>query len=426
MANLINIGTAPNDGTGDDLRDAFDKINKDNPDNLIIVKQSSDLTNIQSDKQYFLAGVIDMGTTSIDLSGGKKLSIRGADFNVSGLFSSEDNYDLITGADAGNINLFDISIEVNGTNSRVYNITSNNGFNSIEVIRINYNNCTSLGVIDSYRQGLESGTGRFGGYPTLELKGNWLSGFRISTSIVRNLASDMTEPLFKAGTGLVFNSRFLTDINCDLPSVAPLLDFSPSNFSMTDTLQLQNCIISRNGIIDPTDTTIFPNITEKDNESKWRFNVGLPNTDKGGLMTITTQATTTIPSVNTWVDVAGTFTLTKAQHVDSPANGQVRNTDETPTEFKVLSVFTLDGTANDVFEMRATVFRDATSTFEPQEVFREAINSNVGGNDIGKFVMFDSFTLNTNDYVKYQIRNTTNANNVIALLDRCKFRLEER
>ena len=172
MANLINVGTSAGDDTGDTLRNAFIKVNSNTPDNLIVVKSASDFGVIDSTKQYFLAGNIDMGTTSIDLSGGKDISIRGADFNVSGLFSTEANYTLFTGADAGNVNMFDIGIGVSGVNSKVYNLIGNTGFEAIELTRVNYNNCTSLGVLDTYRQGLEVGTGRFGGTPRLELKGN--------------------------------------------------------------------------------------------------------------------------------------------------------------------------------------------------------------------------------------------------------------
>ena len=81
----------------------------------------------------------------------------------------------------------DYLIDVNGANSRVYNLSSLTGFEAFEFTRVNYNNCTSLGIIDSYRQGLEDGTGRFEGSPSLELAGLWVGGYRITTSIVRSL-----------------------------------------------------------------------------------------------------------------------------------------------------------------------------------------------------------------------------------------------
>ena len=55
--------------------------------------------------------------------------------------------------------------------------------NAFEFTRVNYINCTSLGDIYDYRQGLESGTGRFGGSPSLTLHGVWVGGYRITTSV---------------------------------------------------------------------------------------------------------------------------------------------------------------------------------------------------------------------------------------------------
>jgi hypothetical protein len=98
-------------------------------------------------------------------------------------------------------------------------------FNAFEFQRINYINCTSLGDIYNYRQGLEGGTGRFGGSPSLTLHGLWRGGYRITTSIVRSLAGTMTLPLFKEGAAFTMNSRFLTDINIDLAYISSFLRF---------------------------------------------------------------------------------------------------------------------------------------------------------------------------------------------------------
>jgi len=416
MANLIDVGTSANDGTGDALRDAFIKVNSNTPDNLIVVKSASDFGVIDSTKQYFLAGNIDMGTTSIDLSGGKDISIRGADYNVSGLFSKEDNYTLFTGADAGNINMFDIGIEISGANSKVYDVTGNTGFEAIELTRINYNNCTSLGTIDTYRQGLESGTGRFGGTPSLELSGNWVGGFRITTSIVRSIDDTMADALFKAGTGLVFNSRFLTDINADLGTLAPLFDFSESNFSMFNSLQLIDCIITRNGVIDATDTTIYPNISEKSSYSKWKTNVGLPNTYVGGLLSLTTEAETTISLVDTFTTLLGVYTISDLQHFDSPVNGVLRNISGSPIDFKVISYIVLDGGANDNITIRIRKFDSSASTTSTIISQQATINNFQGGTDRCTFSILGRTTLEVNDYIFLEVANNTDTTNVTSLI----------
>lgn len=416
MANLVNVGTTAGDGTGDILRDAFIKINSNTPDNIVIVKEASDFGTIDSSKQYFLAGNIDMGTTSIDLSGGKDISIRGADFNASGLFSTEDNYTLFTGADAGNVNMFDIGIDISGANSKVYGLTANTGFEAIEVTRVNYNNCTSLGYLDNYRQGLEIGTGRFGGKPSLELRNVWLGGFRITTSIVRSIDDTMADALFKAGTGLVMNSRFLTDINADLGTLAPLTDFSESNFSMFNNLQLIDCIITRNGTINASDTTIFPNINEKSSYSKWKTNVGLPNTYVGGVLSLTTQATTTINTVDVFETLLGVYTASDLQHFDSPVNGVLRNISGSPVDFKIITYIVLQGGSNDVITIRLRKFDSSTSTTTTITSQQATVNNFQGGNDRCTLSILGRTTLEENDYYFIEVANNTDTTNVTALI----------
>ena len=230
--------------------------------NRVVVKTASQLAGtLSSTTQYFLDGIIDMGSTSIEIPVGG-LFIAGYNFDQSGLTSSANTFTLFTSPVGGSGNvLFDnFLIDVSGTGSQVYNLVSDTGNEAIEVDRINYNNCTSLGTIDNYRQGLEQGTGRFGGTPNLTLKGIWVGGFRITTSIVRNLAVGMTGALFQAGVGFRMDSRFLSDINCDLPASAALFDFASSQFPNSSTLQMIGAIISRDGVIDASDTNLTPNI----------------------------------------------------------------------------------------------------------------------------------------------------------------------
>ena len=166
----------------------FKNVNLDNDGNIGVVIQSSDaLENrivvnqsnvattlggvIDSTKEYFIDGSIDMGTIQITVPT-TGLSLKGYNFEVSGLFSSEDNYTMFISESAiaigsGNLIGQDYDIKVSGLNSKVYELYDSNGFNAFEFSRINYSDCTSLGDIYDYRQGLETGTGRFGGSPSL-------------------------------------------------------------------------------------------------------------------------------------------------------------------------------------------------------------------------------------------------------------------
>ena len=157
-----------------------------------------------------------MGATSIEIPSGG-INIKGYDFNISGLTSSENSYTMFTSpvGGSGDILWSDFKIEVTGTSSQVLDVVADTGFEAFEIDRINFNDCTSLGEIDNYRQGLETGTGRFGGTPNLILSGAWIGGYFIETSIVRSL-TDGSYSLYEEGTAFTMASRFRSNQNIDL------------------------------------------------------------------------------------------------------------------------------------------------------------------------------------------------------------------
>ena len=387
-------------------------------DRRVIVTKASDLENIDSTKEYFIDGIIDMGTTSLVVPT-TGITIRGHSFDLSGLISSEPNHVLIKSESAligsGNILGADFYMSVTGAGSKVYDLYDATGFNAFEFARINYIDCESLGDIHDYRQGLESGTGRFGGKPSLTLHGTWIGGYRITTTIVRSLDASMTEPLFKAGTAFVMNSRFLTDINCDLPASAAFCDFAPSNFSNPSTVQVRGAIFSRNFSFDATDTNIFPNIDATDLESDWDNNIGIPNTFVGGESTITTEVLTTIPAVNTVTDLDGTFTTGNLQHFDAPSNGQLRHIGINPREYLVTFDLVLEGSPNRDFKLHLYKF-DGTSSSSIYTMTR-VINNNVGGRDVAYFTGQTFVTLEQNQYVYWRAENLTDGSDCTLELD---------
>lgn len=386
--------------------------------NRVIVTQASDLSGtLDATKEYFIDGIIDMGSQSIEVPQGG-LTLTGYSFDLSKLTSSTAAYTMFTSPVSGSGNVLgkDYAIEVTGVGSQVYDIVSDTGFEAFEFSRVNYNDCTSLGTIDNYRQGLEVGTGRFGGKPELTLKGTWVGGYFIDTSIVRGL-DDGVYSLFKAGVGFTMASRFRSNQNVDLPASASFLDFAASNFINPSTLQLDGCLITRDGVFDATDSNILPNVSASDLISEWMGNNGIDNTFVGGEAIVTSEVLTTIVSDGVYVDLAGTFTASGLQHFDSPANGQLRHLGDSPREYQVGGQIVLDGNANDVVALRAVVFRSASTTFENQKIQTRVINALQGGRDVGYFVYLDNITLNKNDYVKLQVANIGATNNVTAELD---------
>jgi hypothetical protein len=399
--------------------------------NTVLVQTAADLSGVlDSTKVYKLDGIIDMGSQSITVPT-TGLSIIGDTFDVSGLVSSEDAYTMFVSESiaigSGNLLMKDLKITTDGAGSKVYELYDATGFNAFELLRVNYIDCTSLGDIYEYRQGLEEGTGRFGGSPSLTLHGIWLGGYRITTSIVRSLAGTMTEPLFKEGTLFQMNSRFLTDINCDLPTLAALADFQLINFPNSGTVQFQGCEITRDGSYNASDTNIVPNLGVGELPCYWKNNNGLPNTYVGGTTSITAEAATVVSVIDDWYAINGTYLGTGLEHFTSSTDGKLTHTGSSPREFEVTASLAIDGGANDVCQVRLNKWDDSASTMTPLDytVQTRVINNLQGGRDMAYFTIATGIVLDESDYIIMEVRNRTSTSNATAELSSF-FRIQER
>lgn len=386
-------------------------------ESLVIVKDVSDFGVIDSSKVYLIDGVIDMGSTSLEVPVGG-INLLGHNFNISKLISSENNYTLFTspGGGSGDLLFKDFAIEVTGTGSQVYNVVDSNGLHAYEIARINFNNCTSLGTIDNYRQGFETGTGRFGGQPELTLKGTWLGGYFIDSSITRFLV-DGSYFLFKAGASFSMHSRFRTNMNVDLNSTVGYFDFVASNFVNPNTVQLTDGVISRNGVFDAKDTTIIPNISRSDVETYFKNNLGIRNTYVGARQTVTAESATVISAGSTFYDLNATWTMSSPQHFTAPSNGQLQHDGINPIEFQLIADLSLECDPNVVLEIRWAKFNNSTGFWEYFGNQRRQVNSLVGGRDIAFFNMVNNVSLAQNDKIKLQVANNNGNANVTAEID---------
>ena len=380
-------------------------------DSQIIVRQASDLSGVlDSTKEYFLDGIIDMGAQQIAVPAGG-LNIKGFDFDVSGLTSTSAAYTMFLGATAGDLLMSDLHVDVSGAGSQVFDLTDSDGTHAFELFGMNFNNCTSLGEVSGYRQGLEFNVGRFGGTPTMTMSGAW-GGYRASTTIVRSMAAGMTTAVFAEGTALTFSGRFLTDINIDLPALASFCDFQSSNFTNSSTYSLQGGSFTRGGVIVSGDVNINPNIVYSDIASFWKNNRGISNTHAGGTTTVSSEAATTISVIDTYVDIAGTFTTSDLQHFDSPAAGQLRHLGETPREYRILGDLVVDGAANDDLTLKLVMWDNSASSFVDVATQTRQVNSLSGGRNVAFFTPIWVVDLEINDYVKIQVANATSTTNV--------------
>ena len=376
--------------------------------------------------EYFIDGVIDFTGVSVEIPTGG-INIKGYGFDISKITNAETSFTLFTSpvGGSGNILITDLAVEVTGTTAKVYDVFSATGNEAYEIDKVNFNDCTSLGTIDNYRQGLETGTGRFGGTPELTLKGVWTGGYFIDTSIVRGL-TDSAFTLFKSGTGFLMSSRFRSNQNIDLSDSSSFFDFSQSNFVNPSTLQLDGLIITRDGVFDAEDTNLTPNIDATDLASFWSNCQGLSNTFVGGLNTITTETVTTINTINVFEILNATaWTPADLAHFDEPSDGQLRHLGNSPREFKITADLTIDGTANDDLSIKVEKWDDSASGFVDVFEQRREVNSFVGSRNVAFFTINVNTILNNNDYIRLKVANHSGTNNVTGE-NSSFFRLERR
>ena len=384
-------------------------------DAVISIKNKSDFPpTLSSTKLYIIDGEVDLGDTSLEVPA-NGLYISGHGLNISSLKSSADNYTMFTSpvGGSGDVLFSNLTLSPSGAGSQLLDLVSKDGMTAIEFTVVNFSNCSSLGTVDNYRQGLEDNSGRFGGKPELTLKGEWLGGYRVTTSITRALDSDFTGSLFKAGTGFTMNSRFLSDMNCDLPTNASFADFSPSNFTAPSLVQMRGAIMTRDGQ-DPQsgDNQFFPNLDPEDLVCSWKDNIGLRNTFEGGVNVLTTEVTTTIPVASTYYDMAGTWTASDLQHFSSPTNGTLQNDGNNPEEFNITASLTLRGTANNSLSIKVLKWDVDLLAFVDVLVQNTTVNSLSGPRDVAFVSLNYNVTLQQGDFIKLQVANLTSASNI--------------
>ena len=385
--------------------------------NLIFVTKASQLAGtLDSTKQYVIDGIIDMTGVVINVPS-TGLYLSGHNFNISQLVSSEDNATLFYSATGGDLLMLDLGIQMSGAGSQVYDLTANIGFEAFEVARINYNNCSSLGIITNYRQGLETGTGRFGGKPELTLAGFWAGGFKVTTSITR-IIQEGSYSLFKAGPGFIMQSRFFSDMNLDLPVGVSYFDFAPANFPNDNTLQLENGIVTRAGALDPDDALLTPNIGHFELSSKWKNNVGLINTRVGGALAA--ADTVAIPITTSGVSVEPTGTLWVPyfiEHFSEPTNGRLQHLGTTPTQFRLFIDLIVESQANNEIKLELWRYTDSTAQDTLEYSLSRTVNALQGGRDVAIFGLTTFFTLAKNDVFYIKMANMTSTQNITIEVD---------
>lgn len=380
-------------------------------DNTIIVKQASDLINIDSSKNYMIDGSINMGSQTIEVPiGGISIAGLNGGRDTSILYSNENNYIMFTspsGSYSGNVVIESCTIELDGTNSQVFDLDNDGNGNALDITNVNFGQAPtstlSMGELTDYRQLLMNGCGFIFIDDGLTFSGTW-TGITVVTSIAVFFPAGVK--LFKEGTGFtVDNVR--SDIN--FRSVQPtsvLFDFDETNILSDGGFDLND--------VRTTATDAIPNITGASVKSRFSGCIGIRNTYVGGRWTISTEATTTIAGANTPVKMAGTTTYADLQHFTGGTSNAFTYISDQPIEVEIKGTLSFSGGNNDQIRVVIRQWDDSVSGYmdvgETAPVTMGSAGRSEGVSILGYAHMEE------NDRIEIWVENQTDSGNITGLL----------
>lgn len=358
---------------------------------------------LSSTQLYYVDGHLDITGYSIEVPAGG-LMIQGLGFNVSSITTTEENGVIFSSPVGGSGDLLfsDVAFTASGTGSKVFALTDVDGTHAFEYQRVNFNGCVDLGYVDGYRQGLEQGTGRFGGTPTLEFRGTWAGGYFMDTSIVRGI-TDSTYSLFSSAIGHTFGSRFFSNANIVVPSNVTVFEFAPTNFVNDETFQINGAQFAGAG-------TVLSGIDETSTKTRVSNTRGIPNTYVGGYWSCTSAAATSFSLVSTPVKLAGTTTASDLEWFSS-SNANDLTYDST-IENKLYATFTGSFSGGNTKDF-TIVFRqwdDSAGSYVNSSSTTFSTDGN--GNYTNLALHSSRITMGENDRVELWIQNDTDTTSI--------------
>lgn len=270
-SNCISISNIANTPSTFDLLSFKDKKKE------IVIRSKIDLIGrvLSSTTTYIIDGTLTLLSgeyIEVPLGG---LTIAGYGFDVSIITKNVSGQSIFTSPVGGSGNFVTNNIQYNSGLGSVFNLLDSDGSHAIELNDVNFQSCASLGILEHYRQFTGTTCGIYGCSDGITLEGAW-NGFKLVNTNAFGFGASGT--LIKKGTTTSFSNRLYLDLNLSLPTGAKICDFQDSNFASNKLLQIVNCLVKINGVIDPETTgATFPNITPFSLKSYFTNNIGVKN-----------------------------------------------------------------------------------------------------------------------------------------------------
>ena len=368
----------------------------------------SDVITLDSNVVYHLQGTVDLGVNSLAIpsTGASVAALNGAR-DIAILKSSEDNYDMFvdpSGGKAGRLFMNDVTITVDGANSRVFNVDNDGNGNSLEGMNINFIDCTDLGEITSYRQMLFQNIGFINCSEGFTLSGTWSGGVTVVTAIALNFGAAAT--LFKEGAALSIEGSIRSDMNfLSVDPTSVFTDIQPSNIVPDAGFTLDGF---RSGATDA-----IPNFPSSDVKAKFGDCVGITNTYPGGEYTVSASAVTTIPAVDTLVKMAGTTTYSDLQWFSQTTDNAFVYDSSEPISIEVSGSLSFTNTNNKTMGLQVRQWDDSAAGYvDIGARFTQTFDANGSAENVA---FFARTTIDENDRIEIWIENQTDDTDIAAV-----------
>lgn len=399
---VINLGTTPNDGTGDTLRVAGDKINDNFVDiyakvissEFVIVRSMDDFPTPVGDVitlgpniTYFVTTVINtLGKRFVLMTGSV---IAGSSSINAHIFSSV----ALSGpmfTSTGDIDMKNIRIE--SGSSAVFAFDGNLGTEATFISNCTFVNCSSLGTIKDYSAVIIDST-TFSACGTLTLDGT------IGTFAINNTLGipTTTVPLFKILSTTTITSRIrVTFSSFILGGTSNAFDVSTSATIPDEAYIISSCNFSG------ASANYLVGVSDTSNKALFTANKGINNTVVIGQMYMQANGTaTTFSASSTFTKILGTTTageLSKYLHTTN----RLTNDATVRRKFLVQAVISFTSSNNQNIEFG---FYDSTLSGIRQP---SRIIQNTGGAGIAQTVTLNSVINHAQgDYIEMHMANNT-------------------
>jgi hypothetical protein len=245
--------------------------------NEVVIRDKVDLVNktLNSQTTYIIDGTITLLTGEYIQVPAGGLTIAGYGFDVSQINKNVAGQSIFISPAGNSGNFVTRDIQYNSGVGTVFNITDSDGSHAIEFNDVNFQSCAALGTFNGYRQFTATTCGFYGCSDGFTLEGTW-NGFKITNSNVIGFGASGT--FIKKGASTSFNNRLYIDLNMSIATGSKICDFQDSNFASNKLLQVVNCLVKVNGVIDSTTTSAtFPNISPFSAKAYFTNNIGVKN-----------------------------------------------------------------------------------------------------------------------------------------------------